>query len=229
MSLTKWFLCCFLCGCGGYFLNSATSSSYDISKINSPVLNAPVQTGADLKSVSTPNGSPIDCEKHSIVRQQVALDPNSSIDAEIKRLNRDLQETKSQLQAAKRELALAEIKQKFTAEKDSSSLFRQIEDKFEVEPVDLEWAPRRENELSNLFIENDKLAEIAVKNMECRSDQCKIVLAATHLEDANKHFESLFQALGDSGGYVSLVASPDVQQNMTTLYVSREGRDFEFK
>lgn len=229
MSLAKWFLSCFLCGCAGYFLNGTPSSSYEVSKINPSVLNAPVQPNAAPKGASSPNSSPIDCEKHSIIRQQVVSDPGGSIDAEIKRLNRDLQETKSQLQEAKHELALAEIKHKFTTEKDSSSLFRQIEDKFEVEPVDLDWAPMREHELSNLFIENDKLAEIAVKNMECRSDQCKIVLAATHLEDANKHFESLFQALGDSGGYVSLVASPDVQQNMTTLYVSREGRDFEFK
>lgn len=137
--------------------------------------------------------------------------------------------SKNEAAEAKHDLSAIKLQQNLMKYNDPAVAVANLSRDFDSEAVDANWAQSQETFLTNTFIENKKLAGIAVKSTICKTDKCQIVLAASSTEDANKNLDLVFQALREKNESVAIVASPDVQKSTTTLYVSRDGKDFEFK
>ncbi len=97
-----------------------------------------------------------------------------------------------------------------------------MREKFVQEERDYAWAEKEENMLSALFFENPHLEGLALHGVECKATQCELQIAVNNLEQANDTTSRLLEALASEQQFRQLVSSPDIQNGITTFYLSRD-------
>lgn len=95
-----------------------------------------------------------------------------------------------------------------------------MQKKFDEEPVDFTWAEEQENNLISTFSSNPELAGFALLDTKCKSSLCQVSVSFTDAEQANKIATQVSQTISSLDKYTSVVASPNAQTKITTLYVA---------
>ena len=97
-----------------------------------------------------------------------------------------------------------------------------MQKKFDAEPVEANWAQQQQNNWSDAFSKKPELAGIALIDTKCHSTTCQLSIGFTDIEQANKIAQQISQSVAAEGKYSSIIASPDQQKGITTLYISNE-------
>lgn len=111
-------------------------------------------------------------------------------------------------------------------------IYKQLEDRYQAETVDSEWATDYSNNLQKLFAEDVTLSNYALQNIDCKQTQCKMTVYITDINQANSLVDSLDAALQDNEydlAPLSAFNNPDIEKGVTHLYIMREEYGFNFE
>ncbi len=95
-----------------------------------------------------------------------------------------------------------------------------MQKKFDAEAVDVSWAKKQEEKLINTLANEPDLAGFALRDTQCKSSLCQISFSFTDMDQANKIAEQVSKSVAVAGKYTSVVASPNKETKLTTLYIS---------
>ncbi len=144
---------------------------------------------------------------------------------------------------SKQSTSLAQLKEKEllrTAEKFSNwlanshkttgsfDLHKEMQQRFDAENIDTNWAETQEQDYLTMFSQNPELAGIALRETQCRTRLCALTISIRDLDQANELMGKMSQTLKAQHKYPMIIATPDEQQGVTTLYIEREANSFEF-
>lgn len=110
--------------------------------------------------------------------------------------------------------------------KPSGNPHAKIESRFYLEEWDQGWASGRENNILDLFSNNEALSDISPLQIACRSKNCQIVLAASNQDQVRTLSEKFMQAAAKSDlGMENKVVSffPDISMGRLVFYLSENG------
>lgn len=132
------------------------------------------------------------------------------------------------------ELNLAERKSKnfmrWLSEKTNSNpdfkLGLEMQNRFNTESIDPLWAPDQEKKIGDLFVENNDLSGVAFRDASCRTTQCQVSIGVADVDQANLIAEKMANVM-DKNHFLSVVAVPDIQNGITTIYLLDDKNDFE--
>ena len=103
--------------------------------------------------------------------------------------------------------------------------------RFKREEIDFNWALEHEKKLLNLFFQNPNLNGLALKDVQCRTTQCRIMISISNIEQANASVNRLSEALKQNDEGLSpamIITALDQKEGLTTLYISRNKNSFNF-
>lgn len=110
--------------------------------------------------------------------------------------------------------------------------FKSIEDKlennFKNESTDVNWANQEQQKYMNFFSQSEELAGIGLIDVVCKSEQCKISIAANSVDESNNISGKVASVLQKSKKPSNFMVVPDLEKSNTNLYVRRDGKSFEF-
>jgi hypothetical protein len=107
-------------------------------------------------------------------------------------------------------------------------LNKEMQRRFDAEAVDPNWAPAEEQEYFSLFSQNPELSGLALRETQCRTQQCAITVSITDLNQANQLAEKMALVLRQKNKYPMIIAAIDEQQGITKLYVGKDETSFDF-
>lgn len=99
---------------------------------------------------------------------------------------------------------------------------------FAKEERNPDWADAQENQLRNLFIDSPELAEFALKDSQCKSNQCELTVSISSLEQSDQLLQKINKALSTSGKNAAIIVAADPASATTRLYISEDANHFEF-
>lgn len=99
---------------------------------------------------------------------------------------------------------------------------------FDQEVRDSDWAETEETKVSDLFFESEYLEGLALHNIECRKTQCRLSIAVNSLDQANNTVDNLLNSFVSQQDFRQIVAAPNLEENVTTLFVSRDSGGLSF-
>lgn len=103
-----------------------------------------------------------------------------------------------------------------------------MQGEFDQEVRDSNWAEQEEVKVSDLFFESEHLEGLALSDIECRETQCRLSIAVTNLDQANSAVDDLLNSFVSQQDFRQIVAAPNPDENLTTLYVSRDAGGLSF-
>ncbi|WP_052691913.1 hypothetical protein [Teredinibacter purpureus] len=144
----------------------------------------------EVARVTAPEGYDLSaaepCLSHSLafsVEEETALVGNNAgdVQADSALLDNDNEANMSDERYAQMERAHDQI-ERFsaftdTARKDNLNPLQVVNNRFEEEAVDYDWAANREDELFSMFDNQNELQNIAPLSVNCKTTNCKVVLA----------------------------------------------------
>jgi hypothetical protein len=107
------------------------------------------------------------------------------------------------------------------------NLNQEMQTQFDAEAIDSHWAETQEQEYLSLFSESTELSGLALRDAQCRTQQCAITIGITNIEQANQLVEQISKALLKRKKYPMIIAAPDEQQGTTKLYIGKYDSSFE--
>lgn len=104
------------------------------------------------------------------------------------------------------------------------SMEKDLENKFNAEAVDYEWAADYQEKISTLFANTNTLQEITPELIECKTHKCQIKIRITDNTQAN-HFTNAFSTAIDANTLniqkTDVIAAPDFSQGFLNLYIAK--------
>ncbi len=100
--------------------------------------------------------------------------------------------------------------------------------RFDAENIDPNWAEAQEQEYLTLFSQSPQLAGLALRETQCRTQQCALTISISDINQANELPGKLSEAFKEQNKFPMIVATPDEQLGITTLYIIKENKSFEF-
>lgn len=100
--------------------------------------------------------------------------------------------------------------------------------RFEHQNRDPAWAEQQENHYRQLFASNNELRGIALRNTECRSDQCEVTVGIENLEQSNQLLQTMNKTLANSENPVAIMVATDERTGISKFYISNNEDSFEF-
>lgn len=107
-------------------------------------------------------------------------------------------------------------------------LNKEMQRRFDAEAVDPDWAAAEEQEYLSLFSQNPELSGLALRETQCRTQQCVITISITDINQANELVEKMTLVLRQQKKYPMIIAAPDEQQGITRLYIGKNETSFDF-
>lgn len=107
-------------------------------------------------------------------------------------------------------------------------LNKEMQRRFDTEAVDPDWAAEEEQEYLSLFSQNPELSGLALRETQCRTQQCAITVSITDLNQANLLVEKMTLVLRQKNKHPMIIAAPDEQQGTTRLYIGKDENSFDF-
>lgn len=107
-------------------------------------------------------------------------------------------------------------------------LNKEMQRRFNEEAVDPDWAAAEEQEYFSLFSQNPELSGLALRETQCRTQQCAITVSITDLNQANQLVEKMTVVLRQKNKYPMIIAATDEQQGITKLYIGKDETSFDF-
>lgn len=108
------------------------------------------------------------------------------------------------------------------------NLHEEMQRRFDAEDIDPNWAEVQEQKYLALFSQSPELAGLALRETRCRTQQCALTISISDINQANELPGKLSEVFKEQNKYPMIVATPDEQLGITTLYISREINSFEF-
>lgn len=133
------------------------------------------------------------------------------------------------------ELTLAELKStnfmRWLSQKTNSNpdfkLGMEMQSRFNAESIDPVWAPDQEKKIGDLFVENNDLSGLAFRDANCRTTQCQVSIGVADVDQANLIAEKMASVMAKNH-FLSVIAVPDIQNGVTTIYLLDDKNNFEF-
>lgn len=107
-------------------------------------------------------------------------------------------------------------------------LNKEMQRRFDTEAVDPDWAAAEEQEYLSLFSQNPELSGLALRETQCRTQQCAITVSITDLDQANQLAEKMALVLRQKNKYPMIIVATDEQQGITKLYIGKDETSFDF-
>lgn len=188
------------------------------------VISANEQRAVFNKTTSTAN--PINPAHQNNTHRQNDTTNHDTTNNEKVRLDTSLQETtKNAIAASTR---FNEWLKETYKKSPHFDLGHEMSNRFAQEQVDANWAPAREQTFMRLFSEDANLSGTALKDVQCRATQCQLNIGITNIEQANDITVKLTQILQTHDKNAFVIAAPDHQKGVTTLYIAKDENSFEF-
>lgn len=99
---------------------------------------------------------------------------------------------------------------------------------FKNEQRDPQWADEQENTYRNLFNDTAELADFALRNSQCKKNQCELTVSINSIEQSDQLLEEMKKALAANNKQAVIVIAPDAQAGISRLYLSDDATSFEF-
>ena len=189
MTTTKWILCVIAASVTSSYVTlhlnqsnqnelSAASKMEDLSYLKSSNIN-PTEEHQELAKKNDLNSN--NCEKtfNNIIQHSADADANEAQQASTEELQTAYERKENEI-ASFREFI----------QRTGDSVLSVISKNYESEPINLEWARSKEDELLALLETNETLQNSAPLELSCKSQNCRLVLSAL---DGNQG-ESLYNA-----------------------------------
>ena len=113
-------------------------------------------------------------------------------------------------------------------ETGSFNLHKEMQRQFAAEDIDPSWAEAQEQEYLTLFSQSPELAGLALRETRCRTQQCALTISISDINQANELLGKMSDTLKAQNKYPMIIATPDEQQGVTTLYIGKDTNSFEF-
>ncbi|MDR7088493.1 hypothetical protein J2X05_000496 [Cellvibrio fibrivorans] len=113
-------------------------------------------------------------------------------------------------------------------ENGNVDLNKEMQRRFDAEAIDPVWAAAEEQEYFSLFSQNPELSGLALRETQCRTQQCVITVSVTDLDQANQLAEKMASVLRQKNKYPMIIAATDEQQGITKLYIGKDETSFDF-
>lgn len=107
-------------------------------------------------------------------------------------------------------------------------MHEEMQRRFWAETVDPDWVEAQEQEYLELFSRNPELAGLALRETQCRTQQCTLTISISDINQANELLEKMTKTLQQKKQYPIILAAPDEKQGVTKLYIGKEANSFEF-
>lgn len=126
-------------------------------------------------------------------------------------------------------LKRAEDFSKYTSELETrnTSLEKDMEEKFQTESVDYEWASAYQEKLSSLFSSTSTLTEAEPDLIECKTNRCQIKIRVTDSAHANALTTAFSSALDTNTLEIqktAVIAAPNFSQGLLNLYIAKNNQ-----
>ncbi|WP_075187755.1 hypothetical protein [Teredinibacter haidensis] len=112
-----------------------------------------------------------------------------------------------------------------------TTVFKRADRLFQAEDIDPEWGPEYTNEFMSMFQQHLGLAKVSLKQLECRSTQCQVIVYTPKGLDADYFTAMFYDALKTyEGGKLNQPAAIARQMAMgvTSVYIPRAGHTLKF-
>lgn len=113
-------------------------------------------------------------------------------------------------------------------ENGSFNLHEEMQRRFDAETIDHDWAEAQEQEYLTLFSQSPELAGLALRETQCRTRQCALTISISDIGQANALLEKMTKTLQQKKQHPMIIATPDEQRGITTLYIGKDANSFEF-
>jgi hypothetical protein len=113
-------------------------------------------------------------------------------------------------------------------EQANFDLNKEMQLRFDAEAVDPYWSAIEEHEYLSLFSQNPELSGVALRETQCRTQQCVLTISITDLNQANLLVEKMSAVLGQKNRYPLIISAPDEQLGITRLYIGKDANSFDF-
>lgn len=113
-------------------------------------------------------------------------------------------------------------------ETGSFNLHDEMQRRFASESIDPLWAETQEKEYLALFSQSPELAGLALRETQCRTQQCALTISISDINQANALLEKMTKTLQQKSRHPLIVATPDEQKGITTLYIGKDETSFDF-
>lgn len=113
-------------------------------------------------------------------------------------------------------------------ETGSFNLHDEMQRRFAAESIDPDWAETQEQEYLTLFSQSPELAGLALRETQCRTQQCALTISISDISHANTLLEKMTKTLQHKNRHPLIIATPDEQQGITTLYIGKDETSFDF-
>lgn len=113
-------------------------------------------------------------------------------------------------------------------ENGSFNLHEEMQRRFDAETIDHDWAEAQEQEYLTLFSQSPEFAGLALRETQCRTRQCALTISISDIGQANALLEKMTKTLQQKKQYPMIIATPDEQRGITTLYIGKDATSFEF-
>ncbi len=105
------------------------------------------------------------------------------------------------------------------------SLEKDMEDKFQAEAIDYDWAPDYQETLGELFTQDSSLREAMPETIECKTYRCQIKIRITDSDHANQITAAVSSALQTSAlEKTDVIAAPNFSQGYLNLYIAKNNQ-----
>lgn len=118
--------------------------------------------------------------------------------------------------------------EKANSKNESFNLREEMRRRFDAETIDHHWAGDQEQKYLTLFSQNPELTGLALRETQCRTQQCALTISIRDIGQANELLEKMTKALQQQKQYPLIIATPDEQRGITTLYIGKDASSFEF-
>ena len=108
---------------------------------------------------------------------------------------------------------------------NTNDLVAHMDEKFSQEQTDNNWAKDIENNLNTIINSAEKFSDYAFLNTKCKSSLCRISVYVNDIEQANQVMKKVTDAINQQESdirYSQLIATPDINNNKTYIYLVRK-------
>ncbi|NTS77048.1 hypothetical protein HR060_09200 [Catenovulum sp. SM1970] len=149
------------------------------------------------------------------------------------KLKDEVQETTSLVEIERAKLKIEQFRNwsKQFENENGDGVIKQLNETFEKENIDTDWAFNQQNSLEQLFQQNQYLSNLTYNQIECKSSQCKLTISTADDEQLALAAQSLNMALKNNQQALAethFIAMPDRKNKSTTIYLARDKKGLTF-
>jgi hypothetical protein len=226
----------------GFFTHSALSPSVDAHAAIAPSTDKPIPAQAARPDNPDPETLALkkqiaQLESQIALRTQRTATPPATLPTALERevdtdssqpkaADAELDKMQEQMVMEAKERAQAMRRWHEEASKKPGGMAAVMDEKFNQENVDDNWAASQETKLYDKFSTDAQLAELSVTETQCRTTWCRVSIVTS---DALPDYSKMAQLVNDTGanaGFSSFMTIPEPEAGLFHIYFNNEPLTF---